>query len=75
MLMEEMKNEVGEEEDTMEEEVEEAEDGDLMEDEETLRSPDGTVVDITINNIDKGDWLAVIYDDHWWLAKVPANRS
>ena len=69
MLMEEMENEVGEEEDTMEEEVEEAEDGDLMEDEETFRSPDGTVVDITINNIDKGDWLAVIYDDHWWLAK------
>ena len=49
--------------------VEEAEDGDLMEDEETFRGPDGTVVDITITNIDKGDWLTVIYDDHWWLTK------
>lgn len=53
------------------EEMEEMED--LMEDEmevEPLKGLEGAIVNITIDSIEDGDWLAVVYDDHWWLAKA-----
>ncbi|GAA6092441.1 uncharacterized protein LOC124051031 [Tachysurus ichikawai] len=58
MLMEEMEDELGEA-------------GDLVDEmeEEPLKGPEGAIVDITINSIETGDWLAVVYDDHWWLVK------
>ena len=65
MLMEEMENELGEAGDSvydMEDLVDEME-------EEPLKSPEGAIVDITINSIETGDWLAVVYDDHWCLGK------
>ncbi|XP_060745191.1 forkhead box protein M1-like [Tachysurus vachellii] len=37
--------------------------------EEPLKGPEGAILDITINSIETGDWLAVVYDDHWWLGK------
>lgn len=41
---------------------------DLMEweiEEQPVKGPEGTIVKISIDNIEEGDWLAVIYDDHW----------
>ncbi|KAJ4919008.1 hypothetical protein JOQ06_027776, partial [Pogonophryne albipinna] len=64
MLWEEMENEMGGE---MEEE-------DVMEElnEEPLKGPEGTVTVTTVSSLNNGDWLAVVYDDHWWLAKTIA---
>ncbi|MGH0161709.1 UNVERIFIED_CONTAM: hypothetical protein FKN15_041214 [Acipenser sinensis] len=39
---------------------------------ESEEGPEGTTTKITAGNIEYGDWLAVVYDDHWWLAKVIA---
>ncbi|KAG9329974.1 hypothetical protein JZ751_028423 [Albula glossodonta] len=70
MLMEEIEEEMeqmGEEfeemeekEKPMEEEIEE----------EVLKGPEGTVTEICLDIIKEGDWLAVVYDNHWWLAKA-----
>ena len=52
-------------EDVMEEEL----------DEEPLKggeSPEGTVKVTTFSSLNNGDWLAVVYDGHWWLAKTIA---
>ncbi|CAJ1066393.1 hypothetical protein KUCAC02_023480 [Xyrichtys novacula] len=68
MLWEEMENEMeGEMEDDMEME-------DTMKelDEEPLKGPEGTVQVPTVSSLNNGDWLAVVYDDHWWLAKTIA---
>ncbi|KAK1905791.1 2-methoxy-6-polyprenyl-14-benzoquinol methylase mitochondrial [Dissostichus eleginoides] len=64
MLWEEMENEMGGE---MEEDVEME---DVMEelDEEPLKGPEGTVTVTSVSSLNNGDWLAVVYDDHWWLA-------
>lgn len=62
MLMEEMEDELGEAGDSVDEMEDEME-------EESLKGPEGAIVDITINSIETGDWLAVVYDDHWWLGK------
>ncbi|KAJ8407151.1 hypothetical protein AAFF_G00288270 [Aldrovandia affinis] len=35
-----------------------------------LRGPEGTTTEITIDAIENGDWLAVVYDEHWWLVKA-----
>lgn len=60
MLMKEMEDELGEAGDS----VNEMEDLlDEME-EKPLKGPEGA-----INGIETGDWLAVVYDDHWWLGK------
>lgn len=32
--------------------------------------PKGVHTKIVADRIDSGDWLAVIYDKNWWLAKV-----
>ena len=51
---------------------------DVMEeklDEEPLKggeSPEGTVKVTTFSSLNNGDWLAVVYDGHWWLAKTIA---
>ncbi|KAJ8409225.1 hypothetical protein AAFF_G00234230 [Aldrovandia affinis] len=37
-----------------------------------LRGPEGTTTEITIDTIENGDWLAVVYDEHWWLVKATA---
>ncbi|KAJ8409224.1 hypothetical protein AAFF_G00234220 [Aldrovandia affinis] len=40
-----------------------------------LRGPEGTTTEITIDTIEvwkNGDWLAVVYDEHWWLVKAIA---
>ncbi|KAJ8402665.1 hypothetical protein AAFF_G00367480 [Aldrovandia affinis] len=34
-----------------------------------LRGPEGTTTEITIDTIENGDWLVVVYDEHWWLVK------
>ncbi len=60
--MEEMEDELGEAGDSVDEMEDEME-------EESLKGPEGAIVDITINSIETGDWLAVVYDDHWWLGK------
>lgn len=26
----------------------------------------------TVSSLNNGDWLAVVYDDRWWLAKIIA---
>ncbi|KAI4785365.1 hypothetical protein KUCAC02_037808 [Chaenocephalus aceratus] len=58
MLWEEMENEMG---------------GEMEElDEEPLKGPEGTVTVTTVSSLNNGDWLAVVYDDHWWLAKTIA---
>ena len=46
----------------------------LMEEmeEEPCHGPDGTVTDVSASAINSGDWLAVIYDQNWWLAKAIA---
>ncbi|XP_026051822.1 uncharacterized protein LOC113038532 [Carassius auratus] len=62
MLLEEMEKEMVGGEDVMEEEL----------DEEPLKSPEGTVTVTTVSSLNNGDWLAVVYDDHWWLAKTIA---
>ncbi|KAI9525215.1 hypothetical protein NQZ68_009895 [Dissostichus eleginoides] len=68
MLWEGMENEMGGE---MEEVVEME---DVMEelDEDPLKGPEGTVTVTTVSSLNNGDWLAVVYDDHWWLAKTIA---
>lgn len=38
--------------------------------EEPLRGPEGTTIEITVDSIENGDWLAVVYDENWWLAKA-----
>ena len=66
MLWEEMEKEMGGE---MEEDMEME---DVMEkelDEEPLKGPEGTVTVMTVSSLNNGDWLAVVYGDHWWLAK------
>ena len=63
MLMEEMEDELretGNSVNEMEDLVDELK-------EEPLKVPEGANVDITINSIETGDWLALVYDDHWWL--------
>ncbi|CAL8405529.1 unnamed protein product [Arctogadus glacialis] len=47
---------------------------DVMEelDEELLKGPEGTVTVTTVSSLNNGDWLAVVYDGHWWLAKTIA---
>ena len=69
MLWEDMEKEMGGEmeedlemEDVMEEEL----------DEEPMKGPEGTVTVTTVSSLNNGDWLAVVYDDHWWLAKTIA---
>lgn len=44
----------------------------LMEEmeQEPQSGPDGTTTDISAGVINCGDWLAVIYDQNWWLAKA-----
>ena len=37
---------------------------------ESKSGPDETTTDISAGVINCGDWLAVIYDQHWWLAKA-----
>ncbi|KAJ8387209.1 hypothetical protein AAFF_G00159280 [Aldrovandia affinis] len=37
-----------------------------------LRGPEGTTTEITIDTIENGDWLVVVYDEHWWLVKAIA---
>lgn len=37
---------------------------------EQVKGPEGTITKITLDSIEDGDWLAVVYDDHWWLAKA-----
>lgn len=37
---------------------------------EPKRSPDGTTTDLSAGAINCRDWLAVIYDQNWWLAKA-----
>jgi len=65
MLMEEMEGEMEEDmemEDVMEEEL----------DVDPLKGPEGTITVTTVSSLNNGDWLAVVYDDHWWLAKTVA---
>lgn len=38
-------------------------------DKEPLKGPEGTVTVMTVSSLNNGDWLAVVYDGHWWLAK------
>ena len=57
MLMEEMEMEMeGSEEE--------------MEQEPMTKSPEGAVTDLSADAVHSGDWLAVIYDQNWWLAKA-----
>lgn len=35
-----------------------------------MKGPEGTIVKITIDSTEERDWLAVVYDGHWWLAKA-----
>ena len=44
-------------------------------DEEPLKGPEGTVTVTTVSSLNNGDWLAVVYDDHWWLAKTTASSE
>ncbi|KAJ8409832.1 hypothetical protein AAFF_G00218910 [Aldrovandia affinis] len=46
----------------------------LMEEMEQMpmRGPEGTTTEITIDTIENGDWLVVVYDEHWWLVKAIA---
>ena len=37
---------------------------------ESKSGPDETTTDISAGVINCDDWLAVIYDQHWWLAKA-----
>ncbi|KAJ8406480.1 hypothetical protein AAFF_G00300540 [Aldrovandia affinis] len=37
-----------------------------------LRGPEGTTTEITIDTIENGDWLVMVYDEHWWLVKAIA---
>nr|XP_054592211.1 uncharacterized protein LOC129157084 [Nothobranchius furzeri]XP_054592212.1 uncharacterized protein LOC129157084 [Nothobranchius furzeri]XP_054592213.1 uncharacterized protein LOC129157084 [Nothobranchius furzeri]XP_054592214.1 uncharacterized protein LOC129157084 [Nothobranchius furzeri] len=41
-------------------------------DEELLKGPEGTIKVTTVGGLHEGDWLAVVYDNHWWLAKTIA---
>lgn len=45
-----------------------------MEEDETPTSrvplPDGTIADLSADTVQCGDWLAVIYDNNWWLGKA-----
>uniref|UniRef100_A0A1A8PVR2 Uncharacterized protein n=2 Tax=Nothobranchius rachovii TaxID=451742 RepID=A0A1A8PVR2_9TELE len=41
-------------------------------DEELVKGPEGTIKVTTVGGLHEGDWLAVVYDDHWWLAKTIA---
>lgn len=41
-------------------------------DEEPLKGPEGAMIVITVSSLNNGDWLAVVYDDQWWLAKTIA---
>lgn len=36
----------------------------------TKSGPDGTVTDLSADVLHCGDWLAVIYDQNWWLANA-----
>ena len=36
---------------------------------EQEKGPEGNITEITLDSTEDGDWLAVVYDDHWWLAK------
>ncbi|KAI4829181.1 hypothetical protein KUCAC02_023241 [Chaenocephalus aceratus] len=36
----------------------------------TRSGPDGTMTDLSADVVHCGDWLAVIYDQNWWLAKA-----
>lgn len=43
----------------------------LMEmEEEPPSRPEGTSTGITAENIKPGDWMAIVYDEHWWLARA-----
>ena len=55
-----MEKEMGDGEDLMEWEIKE----------QPVKGPKGTIVKISIDSIKERDWLAVVYDDHWWLAKA-----
>ncbi|KAJ8397574.1 hypothetical protein AAFF_G00438500 [Aldrovandia affinis] len=37
-----------------------------------LRGPEGTTTEISIDTIENGDWLVVVYDEHGWLVKAIA---
>ena len=62
MLMEEMEREESEQEPMEQEPL-------------TKSGPDGTVTDLSADVVHCGDWLAVIYDKNWWLAKAVTGRS
>ncbi|KAI4788917.1 hypothetical protein KUCAC02_002002 [Chaenocephalus aceratus] len=36
----------------------------------TRSGPDGTMTDLSADVVHCGDWLAVIYDKNWWIAKA-----
>lgn len=38
--------------------------------EESPSGPEGTYTGITAESIKPGDWMAVVYDEHWWLARA-----
>ncbi|KAJ8385689.1 hypothetical protein AAFF_G00184020 [Aldrovandia affinis] len=35
-------------------------------------APERSTTEITIDTIENGDWLVVVYDEHWWLVKAIA---
>lgn len=37
---------------------------------EGTTGPEGTSTGITAQSIKPGDWMAVVYDEHWWLARA-----
>lgn len=51
-------------------EQEESEQEPMEQDPLTKSGPDGTVTDLSTDVIHSGDWLAVIYDQNFWLAKA-----
>ena len=67
MLMEEMEREESEQEKM---EWEEGEQAPMGQETLTKSGPDGTVTDLSADVVHCGDWLAVIYDQNWWLTKA-----
>ncbi|XP_063074360.1 uncharacterized protein LOC134464949 [Engraulis encrasicolus] len=64
LLMEEV-----EQEETEQEQIEQQE-HESEQEPITKRGPIGTVTNLTEEVLQSGDWLADVYDQHWWLARA-----